>query len=65
MNDLDDHLEMLVEDSSSEDLDEEEVKNEQKEIKATDTNEVRTKTLSRFLGCNRAEIHQTLLSKCL
>ena len=50
MNDLDDHLEMLVEDSSSEDLDEEEVKNEQKEIKATDTNEVRTKTLSRFLG---------------
>ena len=50
MNDLDDHLEMLVEDSSSEDLDEEEVKNEQKEIKATDTNEVRTKKFTRFLG---------------
>ena len=48
MNDLDDHLEMLVEDSSSEDLDEEEVKNEQKEIKTTDTNEVRLTNLQGF-----------------
>ena len=64
MNDLDDHLEMLVEDSSSEDLDEDEVKNEQKEIKATDTNEVRTKKLQGFLKINWAEIHQTPHSQC-
>ena len=39
INDLDDHLEMLVEDSSSEDLEEEENQNQAKEIKA-DSNEV-------------------------
>ena len=38
---MDDHLEMLVEDSSSEDLDEDEVKNDQKENnKTADANEV-------------------------
>ncbi len=41
INDLDDHLEMLVEDSSSEDLEEEESQTQAKEIKA-DSNEVKT-----------------------
>ena len=39
INDLDDHLEMLVEDSSSEDLEDEDAKAEQTETKV-DANEV-------------------------
>ena len=51
INDLDDHLEMLVQDSSSEDLEEEEAnQNDQKEIKA-DANEVKVKLFQKLKIC--------------
>jgi hypothetical protein len=64
INDLDDHLEMLVEDSSSEDLEDEESQNQAKDIKA-DANEVKAHSLN-FIwsqSCQNFLLHKIDISQ--